>query len=131
MTRATRVAAAPRAGGRRRPVAVDPDAFNTDDYVFEHGGQEYTLPSFASLKSGLIRSIRNMDEADAFYTVLETIADEETLAATDDMGMAELTRVMRGWQQAAQVSLGESSGSSRSSMSTPRRSRTTGGTASA
>jgi len=126
MTRAT-----PQRPRRRQPAPVDPETLNTDDYVFEHDGQEYVLPSFASLKSGLIRRIRNMDEADAFYTMLEEVADADALAATDDMGMAELTRVMQGWQAAARVSLGESSRSSRSSTSTRPRSRTTGATASA
>lgn len=103
-----------RGAGRAqaRMAAVDPADLNTEDYTFEHDGTEHRLPSFATLKSGLIRRIRNLDEADAFYTVLEEVADEDTLAAIDDMEMVELTTIMRGWQEHAEVNLGESRRSS-------------------
>lgn len=103
--------AAARRGGRAKPPPA-PAAFNTEEYVFEHNGEPYRLPSFASLRSGLIRRIRNMDEADAFYTVLEEVAAADALAATDDMTIAELAELMKGWQAHASVGLGESSRSS-------------------
>lgn len=102
-----------RGAGRARQRAVDPASLNQEPYIFEHNGIEYSLSSFASLKSGLIRRIRNLDEADAFYTVLEEVADEPTLAAIDDMDMLELGEIMRAWQKHAGVSLGEFTRSSR------------------
>jgi hypothetical protein len=102
---------APTSNRRKRTPPARPDA-RTDDFVFERNGSSYHLPSFAMLKSGLIRRIRGMEEADAFYLVLEEVADPDTLAALDDMPMVELATVMRAWQEHAGVRLGESRGSS-------------------
>jgi hypothetical protein len=89
-----------------------PAGGSLEPYEFLHAGDVFELPSFGTLKSGLIRRIRNMDEADAFYTLLEACADERALAATDDMTMEELGSVMQGWQEHAQVTLSELRGSS-------------------
>lgn len=87
-------------------------AINVAPYQFTRNGEEYSLPSFAVVRSGVIRRIRNMDEADAFYTLLEEVADERALAATDDMPLNELADLMQNWQAHAGVSLGEFRGSS-------------------
>jgi cytoplasmic iron level regulating protein YaaA (DUF328/UPF0246 family) len=99
---------------QRRPSKHSPPAAapNIAPYTFTRDGEEYTLPSFAAMRSGLIRQIRNMDEADALYTVLEEVADERTLARIDDMPLNELAELMQAWQAHAGVSLGESRRSS-------------------
>lgn len=83
-----------------------------DDFEFTHNGETYTLPSFATLKAGLIRRVRNMDKADGLFAVIEEVANEDTLAAVDDMTMTEFGDMLRNWQRHAGVSLGESHSSS-------------------
>lgn len=82
------------------------------DYQFVHGGNTFSLPPFKSIKSGHIRAIRKLAGEDAMYTLLEQVAPEDSLAATDDMTIDELAEVIEGWTQHSGVGLGESSASS-------------------
>jgi hypothetical protein len=101
----------PKQPSRRRPAAGPSPrtlpASALEPYQFERGGETYELPAFGSLKSGVIRRIRNMDLGDAFYELLESCTDERTLAAIDDMSMTELGDLLAGWQRQAEVTLGE------------------------
>ena len=71
-----------------------------------------TVPKFKkSLKSGLLRRIRNLDEQQQMYELLEAVCDEAALKVTDELDIEELQEFMLAWQQDSGVSLGESSGS--------------------
>jgi hypothetical protein len=102
----SRKATPPKSAPRKRAAAA-PAEPSRADFVFTHNGADYTLPSFAMLKSGLIRRIRSMDEADAFYALLEEVASPETLAAVDDMAMLDLRAMVNDWQKHSGVRLGE------------------------
>lgn len=76
-------------------------------YRFTRGGKKYTLPRFDSIKPGIIRRVRKLDQADAMFTILEQVADEETLAVLDDMEMPDFDKVIVGWAEHSGVSLPE------------------------
>ena len=89
-------------------MSKKPDVFH-----FEHNGRSYTLPRFGKWKAGLTRRIRKLGEVDAMFTILEEVADEETLAAIDDMDETQLAQLIESWvEHAGGVTLGESGSSS-------------------
>lgn len=71
-------------------------------------GKDYTLPKVIS--SGMLRKIRKLNNLDAAYTLLEELADETALAATDEMPAQDVMALVSEWMQGA--SSGESSRSS-------------------
>ena len=73
-------------------------------------GVEIALPPMNRIKSGVIRKNRKLDPVDAAFTIIESIADEDTLAKIDDLDTEALNDLMEKWQ--AGVSVGESEGSS-------------------
>lgn len=75
------------------------------------GGVEITLPHMARLKAGVLRRVRKLDPIDAMFTIIEEIADDETLAKVDDLEAPELNELAQAWQEAS-ASLGESGPSS-------------------
>lgn len=70
-------------------------------------GREIVLPHMRSIKAGLIRKVRRFDEADQMFTILEAVADDDTLAIIDDLARDQLEELMKEWEKAS-VSLGES-----------------------
>lgn len=74
------------------------------------GGVEIAIPPMKRIKAGVIRKHRKLEPIDAAFSILETIADEETLAKIDELDSDELNDMMKEWQ--AEVGVGESSGSS-------------------
>lgn len=94
---------------RARPAAGRaPQAAPAADFEFAHNGETFRLPSLTTVKAGVIRRIRNIqDQADAFFVLLEAISGAEALAALDDMDMAEFANTMADWQKQGQVTLGE------------------------
>lgn len=77
-------------------------------------GTKLVLPKFSSVKSGIIRKLRKEGELEVLYGVLEAMADEATLAQTDELSAPELVKMFRAWQEDAGVTAGESSASSTS-----------------
>lgn len=73
-------------------------------------GVEIVLPHLSKIKSGLLRRFRKLEEIDMVFSIIEEIADPETLAAIDDLEQGELEKFMADWQAGAKV--GESSRSS-------------------
>ena len=73
-------------------------------------GVEITLPRLDQIKAGVLRRNRTKDPVDMLFSILEDVGDDETLAKVDDLSMPALNALMEKWQ--AEVSLGESSGSS-------------------
>lgn len=71
-------------------------------------GTEITLPRFDSVKPGTIRQIRKLSEVDQFFTVLESLADEHTLAVIDELGQDEFQDLQVAWFNHSGVDVGES-----------------------
>lgn len=74
-------------------------------------GVTITLPSMKHLPSGVARKIRKLDEGDQFFTMLEMLLDDEQLAEVDKLDGQELEALIVEWNEASEVSLGESSAS--------------------
>jgi hypothetical protein len=75
-------------------------------------GAVIVLPSARHLRAGVLRKIRNLEGLDAAFTLLESVLDEDTLAAVDALKVEEFNDLFQAWQDAAGTSLPESSGSS-------------------
>lgn len=86
---------------RKKPAAEDV-------FTFEHDGEAYSLPKFGSWSAGLVRRVRRLRDVDATFTILEEVADPETLAAIDSMSLERFDQLQRDWADHAGVSLGES-----------------------
>jgi len=71
-------------------------------------GTLITLPRFDSVKPGVIRKIRKLSDVDQFFTVLETLADADTLAIIDDLEQEEFQNLQEAWFKHSGVELGES-----------------------
>lgn len=90
-----------------RKNTVTPDA-TSDDFTYTLAdGSTITVPPFNSVKPGLVRKIRKLSEVDQFFTVLETLADEDTIAVIDDMTHDEFEDFQAEWFKHAGVDLGE------------------------
>lgn len=81
-----------------------PASLNLDDYTFDVDGDTYSIPSFGAFNAGDIRAVRKLDEVDQMFTLVELVADKETLAAIDAMSIPRLTDFFSDWQDAAGVS---------------------------
>src|SRR5690554_32376 len=90
---------------RKKPAAEDA-------FEFEHDGKTYTLPKFGTWSAGLVRRVRKLPDVDATFTILEEVADPETLAAIDAMGLDEFNQLQQDWADHGGVTLGESDSSS-------------------
>lgn len=72
-------------------------------------GRDYTLPK--QIPAGALRKSRHaVDPMDQFFTILESVADDATIAALDELSVQELIPVMKAWFQG--LNPGESSSSS-------------------
>lgn len=83
-------------------TAPKPSARNkatTDEplFTFEHDGQSYTFerPLSAVRSPRWVRANRRRDELDLMWTIVETIAGDEALAAIDTMTEAEFDGLMK------------------------------------
>lgn len=69
--------------GAKKPT--DRKAKTEDAFSFTHDGETYTLkPTYDVLTPGWFRANRRRDDMDAFFTIMESLADEETLEKTVD-----------------------------------------------
>lgn len=73
------------------------------------GGVEIVLPRLAKVKSSVLRKNRLKEADDYMFSVIEAVADEETLALIDDLDTEDFAEMTSAW---AETSVGESSGSS-------------------
>ncbi|MDH6279340.1 hypothetical protein [Prescottella agglutinans] len=94
---------------RKKTVApkseVDVFEFTTE------AGETVTVPAFKSIKPGVIRKTRKLDQADQFWTILESLADDDAIAIIDEMDADEFQEFQREWFGHSGVDLGESSAS--------------------
>lgn len=102
------MATAPRKPTDRKPKAAKGQKAGVETpFTFTHDGKEYTIPPGSTLSVGFARRIRHLPEGDQFFEVLEALADEETLAAIDDMHAPEFREFQLAWQRHSQVTPGE------------------------
>lgn len=91
-------------------------AFNTDPFEFSIIGGEYIpdsgdgeathgIASFGSFKAGDLRKVRHLDDVSQMFTLLEKVANDDTLAAIDDLDIPDVAQFFADWQRAAGVSL--------------------------
>lgn len=76
-------------------------------------GAVVTIASTALPNSGYWRKARKLDELDAMYTLLETIATPDEVESTDGLPPAEVIALMSAWTKA--MSGGATPGESASS----------------
>lgn len=76
-------------------------------YTLEDGRQ-VALPHFRHIPFGVIRKLRNEDESEQLFGLVEQVADDETLAVIDTLGMGEIEALFQAWQDASKVTVGES-----------------------
>jgi hypothetical protein len=75
-------------------------------------GRTVKLPSFDQIPFGVVRKLRKADnDGEAFFGLIEAVADEEALAVLDTLPLAATGDVFTAWQNAAGVTAGESSAS--------------------
>ncbi len=74
-------------------------------------GQTIALPPFSQIPFGVIRKLRSEPEAEQVFGLVERIASEEALAVIDTLDMGEIQLLFAAWQEAAKVTVGESSAS--------------------
>ena len=85
------------------------------DDMFRHkleDGREIVLPHFKHVPFGVVRKLRKENEAEQMFTLVEEVADADTLAIIDTLGMADIETLFSEWQEASKVTAGESSASS-------------------
>ena len=84
-----------------------------DNFVWTaDDGTQITLPSLNTIKAGLFRKHRKLEEVDFVFTVLEEIMPPDELAKVDDLGFGEIESLFTDWQKSAGANVPESSGSS-------------------
>lgn len=74
-------------------------------------GVEISLMPMGRVPTGIVRRHRHEDPVDFIFSMLEEIADEETLAKVDELPSEDLNKMVEAWQEET-GSAGESSGSS-------------------
>lgn len=76
-------------------------------------GAVVCLPPIRDTRAGVWRRLRGQPEEDQIFGLLEAVCDEQTMAALDDLTMAELGELFAAWVQTSTgATLPESSGSS-------------------
>lgn len=92
----------------RKPKAVEAE----ECFTFTHNGESYTLkPTMESITPGFMRRIRKFDDLDAFFTILEELADDEQLAVVDSMSHAEFGELSKEFYAHLGATQGESAAS--------------------
>lgn len=87
-------------------MTAKPEDHKSKTYTFTHNDKSFTIPSFASLPTGVIRKARKgTDEMDKVFLIIETVMGEESpeMAALDAMSSDEFNEFLLGWTQGAGV----------------------------
>lgn len=82
----------------------------TEQFHYPTATGEIIVPHVSKIKSGVLRKYRKLDEMDMVFSILEDLADADSLAKIDNLDQSELEDFVRKWQEGSSV--GESSGSS-------------------
>lgn len=98
--------ATPKQPQDRKPKASDADS--SEAFTFEHDGESYTLkPTLEYITPGFLRKVRKQNDLDAFFTILETLADDEQLEAIDSMTHSEFQQMNKDFYAHLKASRGE------------------------
>lgn len=77
-------------------------------FRFEHGGETYEFKDvFDVLTPGFIRKNRRRDDVDAFFTLVEALADDETLDVIDNLPRDEFAKLQRDFNAFLEATPGE------------------------
>lgn len=108
---------APKVPQDHKPKASTLDDVD-DCFSFDHDGKTYTLaPTADHMTPGFIRKHRNTNEADVTYSLIEELADAETLDVIDNMSWSEHSKFHEALGEYINAFMGASTGeSSASSM---------------
>lgn len=99
---------APRKPQDRKPKSAEAE----ECFTFEHDGESHTLkPTLETLTPGFMRKIRKLDDLDAFFTILEELADEDQLAAVDSMTHEQFGELSKAFYAHLGATQGESAAS--------------------
>jgi hypothetical protein len=80
-------------------------------FSFEAHGKTWTLaPTKSVLNPGFVRRHRNAGEGDIFYTLIESLADGDTLEAFDTMSFAENAETIEAFGEHVRAVMGASLG---------------------
>jgi len=80
----------------------------SDCFSFEHDGETYTLKrTIDHITPGFLRKNRKLDDLDAFFTILEELADDEQLAVIDGMSTPEFGQLNRDFYKHLGAQRGE------------------------
>lgn len=72
---------------------------------------EIVLPHMNKIKGGVLRKHRKLEAVDFMFTILEDVADADTLAKVDQLDTEHMNQLFADWQKAG-ADLGKFSGSS-------------------
>jgi len=64
-------------------------------------GTEIALNT-TDLHAGIFRRIRKLDDMDAMFTLLESVADDDALKSIDALPLSDLPALFKAWLEAAQ-----------------------------
>lgn len=87
-------------------------AVGYEKFEYDTGEGIIYLPNMKRLKSGVLRKIRNLTDADQMYTLFELVLTDDQLALLDELDGDELEVLVKEWNEFSGVSLGESAASS-------------------
>lgn len=98
--------AAPKKPQDRKPKAADVEA--EDCFTFTHAGVDHTLkPTLEHLTPGFMRANRQREDLDAFFTILEELADDEQLAIVDGMSHKDFGELAKAFYKHLGATQGE------------------------
>jgi hypothetical protein len=99
--------AAPRKPQDRKAKDVKEESGVHIPFEFEHNGQTYHLAAGDTLTVGFARKMRHLSQGDQVFLLIEALADEEALAAIDDMHAEEFETFQKAWKQHSGITPGE------------------------
>lgn len=98
--------ASPRTLQDHKPKKTQPDP--SAPFAFEHNGETFQLAAPEDvLTAGFTRQIRKLNQVDQLFTMIEALADEDALAAIDEMKKTEFERFQRDFFEHIGADLGE------------------------
>lgn len=86
---------------------------DTGPFTYKIGDTEIVLPNFKRLPLGIVRKTRNAADEEKTFLLLEALFDEGSpeMEALDSLDVDGFGAMLTSWQEAAGVTLGESSAS--------------------
>jgi hypothetical protein len=97
----------------KKPQDRKPKASEAEEcFTFEHEGKSYTLKATGDcLTPRFMRANRRRDDVDAFFTILEELADEDQLEVIDSMSNEEFGELSKKFYAHLGATQGESAAS--------------------